>query len=196
MLEHLFGSITRIKLLRLFYGNHDRAYFVRELSRAIEMQLNAVRRELANLETIGVVKQVEFGQSKEDEVGTERSKYYKLNTDFFLHDELGSLLSKTQMLEEKNFIELIKKRGGDIKIMILSGFFTDEQEVGTDILIVGNIKNIPVAKAIKDFEKFLNRSIRYTMMEEKEFMERREIGDRFLYAILEAKHIFAVGTLA
>lgn len=191
MLEHLFGSSTRTKLLRLFYSNHERAYFVRELSRLIEIQLNAVRRELANLETMGVIKQVEFGQSKEEEAGTERSKYYKLNSDFFLHEELGSLLGKTQILEERNFIELLKKRCGNLKMMILTGFFTSVSDVGTDILLVGDIKAIPTAKLIRDFEKFLNRSIRYTILDEKEFSERREIGDRFLYAIFEAKHIVA-----
>ncbi len=195
MLEHLFGSLTRIKLLRLFYGNQERAYFVRELSRTIEIQLNAVRRELANLEEIGIIKQTEFGHSKEEEVGTERSKYYKINTSFFLHEELGALLEKTQLLEERNFIDLLKKRAGDIKAMILTGFFTDTTEVGTDILFVGDIKTITVAKVMRDFEKFLNRSLRYTILDEKEFSERREIGDRFLYSIFEAKHIFAVDEL-
>src|SRR3989339_367142 len=146
MLEHLFGSLTRIKLLRLFYGNPERAYFVRELSRTIEIQLNAVRRELANL-------------------------------------------------EERNFIDLLKKRAGSIKVMILTGFFTNTPDVGTDILFVGEIKSIAVAKVMKDFEKFLNHPVRYTILDEKEFSERREIGDRFLYSIFEAKHIFAVDEL-
>lgn len=188
MLEHLFGSTTRLKLLRLFFNNPQRAYFVRELSRAIDTQLNAVRRELANLEELGVVKQVAFGEAKEEEVGTERSKYYKLNNEFFLNEELGALITKTQLLEERNFIDLIKKRCGNIKTMILTGFFT-QADVSTDILLVGTIKPVPLAKAIRDFEKFLNRPVRYTVMDEKEFLERREIGDKFLYSIFESKHI-------
>ena len=188
MLEHLFGSTTRVKLLRLFFNNQDRAYFVRELSRVIDIQLNAVRRELANLEELGIVKQVAFGESKEEEVGTERSKYYRLNTDFFLCEELGALLNKTQLIEEREFIDLIKKRCGTIKLMILTGFFTGA-EVGTDVLLVGDIKPVPLSKTIKDFEKFLNRPIRYTVMDEKEFTERKEIGDKFIYSIFEAKHL-------
>ncbi|MCX6780215.1 MAG: hypothetical protein NT034_03485 [Candidatus Magasanikbacteria bacterium] len=162
MLEHLFGSTTRLKLLRLFFNNPDRAYFVRELSRAIDTQLNAVRRELANLEEFGVVKQVPFGESKEEEVGTERSKYYKLNNEFFLNEELGMLLSKTQLVEERSFIDLIRKRCGNIRTMILTGFFT-QADVSTDILLVGEIKPVPLAKIIRDFEKFLNRPVRYQM---------------------------------
>ena len=188
MLEHLFGSTTRVKLLRLFYNNQDRAYFVRELSRVIDIQLNAVRRELANLEELGIVKQVAFGESKEEEVGTERSKYYKINTDFFLSEELGALLSKTQLVEEREFIDLLKKRCGTIKLMIMTGFFTGA-ETGTDLLLVGDVKPVPLAKTIRDFEKFLNRPIRYTVMDEKEFVERKEIGDKFIYSIFEEKHL-------
>lgn len=188
MLEHLFGSTTRVKLLRLFYNNQERAYFVRELSRIIDIQLNAVRRELANLEELGIVKQVAFGESKEEEVGTERSKYYKINLQFFLAEELEALLSKTQLLEEREFIDLLKKRCGNVKLMIMTGFFTNA-DVSTDLLLVGDIKSVPLAKTIRDFEKFLNKPIRYTVMDEKEFVERKEIGDKFIYSIFETKHL-------
>lgn len=192
MLEHLFGSNTRLQLLRIFYGHPDRAFFVRELTRLAEIQLNAVRRELANLENLGIIEQVEAGHSKEEEVGTERSKYYRLKPDYYLFDELHSLLNKTQVLEEKNFLEILRKKAGDLKLMILTGFFTSASEVDTDILLVGDLKQVTVAKVIKDFEKFLNRSIRYTLMTKKEFTERKEIGDKFLYSIFEAKHNLVV----
>ncbi len=194
MLEHLFGSTTRVNLLRLFYINHERAYFVRELSRAIDAQLNAVRRELQNLETLGIIKQVEFGQSKQEEVGTERSKYYKIDSNFFLYEELAALLNKTQVVEEREFVEMIKKRAGNVKLMVLTGLFTNEPSVSTDMLLVGDIKPIPLAKAIHEFEKFLNRPIRYTVLDEKELAERREIGDRFLYSVFEGKHTTVVDT--
>ena len=74
--------------------------------------------------------------------------------------------------------------------MLLTGFFT-QADVGTDMLLVGEIKPVPLAKAIRDFEKFLNRPIRYTVMDEKEFLERREIGDKFLYSIFESKHVLS-----
>jgi len=192
MLEHLFGSTTRVKLLRLFYTNSERSFFVRELSRLIDAQLNAVRRELMNLESLGIIKQVELGESKEEEIGTERSKYYKVNSGFFLYDELGSLLNKTQIIEEKGFVDMIVKRSGRVKMLILTGFFSNESEVGTDILIVGDIKVIPLAKAIHEFEKFLSRPIRYTVLDEREYAERKEIGDKFLYGIFEGKHITAL----
>src|SRR3990167_9594304 len=55
MIEQLFGSKTRVKLLRLFYANPNRSFYVREITRKIEEQINSVRRELSNLLSIGII---------------------------------------------------------------------------------------------------------------------------------------------
>ena len=81
---------------------------------------------------------------------------------------------------------------GRISLFLLSGIFTGANEVGTDLLLVGDIKPQLVAKIIKEFEQTLDQSIRYTIMNDQEFTERREIGDVFLYRILEAKHTMII----
>src|SRR5450631_4364786 len=55
MIEQLFGSKTRVKLLQLFYSNPNRSFFVREITRKIDEQINSVRRELSNLLSIGII---------------------------------------------------------------------------------------------------------------------------------------------
>ncbi|MEK7095700.1 MAG: transcriptional regulator, partial [Patescibacteria group bacterium] len=55
MFEQLFGSKTRVKLLSLFYSNPNRSFYVREITRKIDEQINSVRRELANLLSIGII---------------------------------------------------------------------------------------------------------------------------------------------
>ncbi len=193
MLEHFFGSKTRLKLLQIFFRSPHKAFYLRELSRLAEVQLNAVRREIANLEHIGVIAQVEAADAEHDEeIGTERSKFYQLQTGFILFGELKALLSKGQLLEERVFIDEIKKRSGNVKLFLLTGLFTNETRTGTDILLVGELKTPAIAKVIKEFEKKLGQPIRYTLMEDKEFTERREIGDVFLYALFESKHVTVV----
>ena len=56
MIEQLFGSKTRVKLLQLFYTNPNRSFYVREITRKIDEQINSVRRELANLLSVGIIK--------------------------------------------------------------------------------------------------------------------------------------------
>src|SRR6476646_6024673 len=55
MVEQLFGSKTRVKLLSLFFNNPGRPFYVREITRKIDEQINSVRRELANLLSVGLV---------------------------------------------------------------------------------------------------------------------------------------------
>src|ERR1700751_5100280 len=55
MIEQLFGSKTRVKLLQLFYSNPNRSFYVREITRKIDEQINSVRRELSNLLSIAII---------------------------------------------------------------------------------------------------------------------------------------------
>ncbi len=191
MLEHLFGSKTRVKLLQILFRYPERALYVRELARLAETQLNAVRREIANLELIGILARVETKSSVEN-TGTERSKYYKLNQACLMCPELKALLVKTQVLEEQEFINRIKEKGGELDLLLLTGIFTSVADVGTDILLVGKIKSSTVDRLIKEYEDNSSLSVRYTIMDKKEFDERREIGDKFLYNVLESKHVMIV----
>lgn len=192
MLEHLFGSTTRVRLLQLFFRNPDKSFFVRELSRAINTQLNAVRREIENLDDLDIIEPVPAAELKKDVLNSEKSKFYRLKTDSALFEELSALLAKVQILEEKELINEIKEKAGDLKLFLLSGVFTHDTASGVDMLIVGQVKPVAVLRLIKQFENTLHREIRYTIMTQQEFLERKEIGDRFLYNIFESNHIIVL----
>src|ERR1700742_480060 len=55
MIEQLFGSKTRVKLLKMFFSNPNRSFYVREITRKIDEQINSVRRELSNLLSVGII---------------------------------------------------------------------------------------------------------------------------------------------
>lgn len=55
MLEKLFGSVSRVKLLKIFLLNPDKKYYIRQLARDLKLQVNSVRRELSNLEEFGLL---------------------------------------------------------------------------------------------------------------------------------------------
>ncbi len=190
MLEHLFGSKTRLKLLKVFFAYPERSFYVRELTRLCDSQINGVRRELANLEALGLI--ARFNNALNQEKTRENIKSYRLQTGFLLHDELRNLLDKVSMLEEKEFVEDLQKKAGKIKFLILSGYFTQDKDAATDLLLVGNIKESTLAKIIHAFEKNIGKDLRYTVFSEEEFKDRREMGDKFLYNLLEKRYIKAV----
>ncbi|KKQ27698.1 MAG: polymerase beta domain protein region protein [Candidatus Magasanikbacteria bacterium GW2011_GWC2_37_14] len=189
MLEHLFGSKTRLKLLRFFFRHSDRPYFVRELARELGVQVNAIRRELELLVLATLIKEVAAGEKSNYEHGSNLRKYYILNEDSLLTPELQALLLKAQLLGEQKFINEVKDRAGEIKLFLLTGQFTGDTRTNSDLLLVGEIKERVVDKIVTEYEKEFGFEIRYTIMSEKELLDRRRMMDKFLYALFEANNV-------
>jgi predicted transcriptional regulator len=188
MLEQLFGSKTRVRLLRLFLANPDNFYYIRELTRKIGVQINAIRRELANLQTIGLIKVYQF---KKDEAQDKLKIYFRVETNFILYRELRALFLKAQLLMERKLLTEIE-RIGQISYLVLTGTFLGFNDSPTDLLIVGRINRGKLANLIKKFEKDMDCTINYTIMSREEFNYRKDITDKFLYQILENKKIVVI----
>lgn len=195
MLEQLFGSKTRIRLLRVFFREPERSFFVRELARAIDVQINAVRRELETLAAIDLIKESDATAKDPNKSGASLRKYYQINTASIIHSELLALLLKEQLMGEQEFIEEIKRKAGTIKLLLLSGSFTQDGTASTDLLLVGTIKERALARLIAKYEKAFGFEIRYTTMSENEFQERRYVMDKFIFSLFETRHIKAVNQL-
>lgn len=195
MLGKLFGSTARVKILKLFLLNPDNSYYIRQISRHLNLQLSAVRRELENLETLELLESRHGGEGDE-EISDEKAskndrKYYQANRDFVLYNEIRELIIKAQILCEKDFTDKLKKLGS-IKLLILSGLFINEKQAPVDMLIVGNFDKNKVAKLIKLLEEELVNEVNYTVLSEADFHYRRQVTDVFLYSVLEGKKIVVI----
>lgn len=201
-IEQLFGSKTRARLLSLFLENPDRAFYVRELTRRIDAQLNSVRRELKNLVELGLVLEVEgkiIPSEREPEEATEgqkfeKKKYYKANSEFPLFEDLRSVLKKASVLMNNRLVHEFKDKGR-VDLLLLTGRFAERPAVATDVLIVGELEVNVIQEVISAFEQDIGREVNYTYMPKDEFLYRREVGDRFLAAILESKNIVLANEL-
>ncbi|MBU0597724.1 hypothetical protein KKF61_01855, partial [Patescibacteria group bacterium] len=168
------GSRTRVMLLRIFLTNPGNDYFVRESTRKIKERINSVRRELDNLEDIGLISPHQVGQKK----------FYRVNSTFTLYPELKSLMLKSQLTLERNLAKNIKKIG-QISYLALTGLFTGVLQAQTDMLIVGKVNRTKLKRMINKFHKDFDKKIRYTVMSKKEFEYRNDLTDKFLFTILE-----------
>lgn len=184
MLEHLFGSKTRTKLLTLFLHHPEQAFFVRELTRAIDTQINAVRRELENLVELGLVNETAAASDSPKHPGLKR-KYYKMNDTFPLLAEIRTLITKAHVLMERRLDREITALG-DIHYFALLGSFIGKPGAPVDLFIVGTVDENATRKLMQRLEKELSFEINFTCMTPQEFKYRKEITDRFLYSILEA----------
>jgi hypothetical protein len=194
-IEQLFGSKTRVRLLYLFLEDPERAYYVRELTRRIDAQLNSVRRELMNLVELGIVLEVE-GKilPRENETQkTEKKKYYKANNRCTFFPELRSIMKKSMVLMNKSFVQEVTAVG-DVSLLFLTGKFIDNEKVPSDLMIVGNLDLEKLQQAIKNFELQIGREINYTFMPKDEFAYRQEVKDRFLSSLLTSDKIVLINT--
>ncbi|HJN84896.1 MAG TPA: winged helix-turn-helix domain-containing protein [Patescibacteria group bacterium] len=190
-IEQLFGSKTRSRLLQLFLKQPDEKYFVRELTRKIDAQLNSVRRELNNLVELGVV-EVTSSDNKEEK--TDRKKYYQVNKHFTLFDELRALFTKASILIQQDLVKSVIE-GQPVQALILSGSFVGTTESETDMLIVGSPEPKSLQERIVAFETALGREINYTVMATDEYLYRKDISDRFLASILDNDNVVIHNTL-
>ncbi len=185
MFEQLFGSKTRVKLIKVFLDNPEKRFFVRELTRLTDTLINSIRRELDNLVSLRIIlveeTKVEDGEVKK---GLNTKKYYSLNTKNLFLQDLNNLFNKGKMLLEKKLIEKIR-RLGDIKYLAFSGIFVDNEKAETDIVIIGDLDIVKAKESLQKFELEIGKDIRYTVLSDNEYNLRKDIADNFIEAIME-----------
>lgn len=182
MIDQLFGSKTRVKLLELFYSNQNRSFYVREITRKIDEQINSVRRELANLLNAGII----------TSETTNNKLYYEVNQEYEFYAPLSEIFGKgardgkkTKTASAGGDDDL--KSLGNVEVALLTGQFTRDESSGIDLLIIGNVNENQVAKYVADLETKEGKDIRYVILSLSEYEYRRNIKDRFIVSVLESK---------
>ena len=184
MLKDLFVSEVRLKILKLMLTQPEKPYHVRALVRAVGTEINAVRRELARLTRIGLLRKRQSGNRI----------YYSINESSIYYPELLSLIAKEEGLGA-DIIRNVKKLG-DIRYAMISRAFSRGREstaLDVDLFIVGTV-NLPVLQSIIKFnEQKLAREINYTVMASDEFIFRKRKNDSFIAKILSQSRTMLVG---
>src|SRR5665213_2296686 len=186
MIEQLFGSKTRVKLLQLFYSNPNRSFYVREITRKIDEQINSVRRELSNLLSIGII----------NSENTNNRLYYEVNQKYEFYDPLqqifgGGVKKLAKKAGDTETEEVTDGSGlkavGHIDLAVYTGQFTRDESAGVAFLIVGEVNLNALQKYVDELEAKENKSIRYAVMSLPDFQYRQQINDRFAVGIMNAK---------
>lgn len=172
MLKKLFGSGSRVKILKQFFTYPEDEFFIRELTRLLDEQINSMRRELDNLETIGLLKSNDRN----------RKKYYRLNPHFPLYHELYSIVRKTQDAND-DFLKKVSKLG-NVDLLVLMGIFVEKQK-DTDIFIVGDISKEELQGFLD--EQFPDQSIKFSLMKKEDFLYRMTLNDKFIKDVFSDK---------
>ena len=178
-IEKLFGSKTRAKLLQLFFENPEKSFYVREMTRVIEEQINSVRRELLNLENIGIIKNETF-DNKVYYSANNKHPFARPLTDMFSkkNDTLYDKDIKTNTWEE--YVRPVKNY---LKGLVVTNRLPGQD--GIDLLIIGNDKTKKLTRWAEVVEKKLGKPINYAILSVDDFSYRKSVSDRFLKEIFE-----------
>ena len=181
--EKLFGSKTRAKLLQLFFSSPSKSFYIREMTRVIDEQINSVRRELSNLESIGIIKNESF-DNKVYYSANSKHPFYRPMIDIF-SKKIGS--SREHDIKESTWDEYCRPVRNYLAGLIVTNRLPGQD--GLDLLIIGNDRTKKLTRWAEVVEKKQGKTINYAIMTPEDFTYRKSVKDRFVEDVLEMEII-------
>lgn len=184
MLKDIFVSEVRVKILKIMMLNPTKQYHVRALVREVGTEINAVRRELARLTGIGLLRRRQ----------SSNRIYYAVDTNSLYYPELLSLAAKETYVGA----DLINnaKYLGNVKYVVLSRAYLRGRVstvLDVDLFIVGSVNLEVLEKIIKAEQTRVGRDVNYSVMGEEEFIFRKRRNDQFIAKVLSQSRTMLIG---
>jgi predicted nucleotidyltransferase len=185
ILDRLFSSKLRIKLLDVFLSLPNARFYIRELERKIKEEAKNVSRELKNLESLGLLISEKQGNLK----------YYSVNENFFLYPELKAIIFKTTGVQGL-LREALERLKGIETAFIYGTYATGKESESSDvdIMVIGKPDLNELNEVISNLEEKLDREINYMCFDQEEFKERRKARDAFINEALSGEKIMLKGS--
>jgi predicted nucleotidyltransferase len=184
VLELLFSSAARVKVLTLLLTNPESRFYQREIQALTGLPVRAVQRELARLEALGLLQRTTEGNRT----------YYGVDREFFLFPELKGLVLKTAGLG--SFLREHLTSEKSISLAFIYGSYAANQETTTsdiDLLVVGEISSRELHAALRQAQGVVHREINYILYHPAEFRQKVQEGDGFLQNVLSGPKLFLRG---
>lgn len=177
-------SRVRVKMMKLFFSHQEDMYYVRQITRKINEEINAVRRELEKMLGYGLLRSEQRGNRL----------YYSLNPRYTYYQELEQLVAKSDGLGKK--IRKLRRKLGSLEFVMFSGRFVRKlppRQDEVDILVIGQVVLPELEALIAEEEKRIDREIRVAVFEKEEFDFRKTRRDPFIMDILYGSRVMIIG---
>lgn len=186
MIDALFGSKTRVKLLHLFMNNPGKSFYVREITRLIDEQINSVRRELSNLLDVGVI----TSSSADNKLYYEVNQLYEHYVPFraIFGDQKVVPSAKVKPVADNAGWQRAAATLNGARVIVAAGVLVKGSASPIDLLVVGDASNQKVGDLIQLIEAHEGRELTYTTLKYDEFYYRLSVHDRFISGVLTNKH--------
>lgn len=181
ILNELMGE-ARVKIMRLFLMNPDLVVPQKDLASKTKVAPSTVKKEVALLEKINFIKEKTLMVQKK------KVKGFQLNPEFPLKHPFKNLLSTEKVFTKQTLARRFKDVG-NIKLIIMSGAFIQEDGSRVDLFVVGDgLRPSRIDAVVKNLEADLGRELKYALCDTGDFMYRLNAYDRFIRDILDYPH--------
>jgi predicted nucleotidyltransferase len=173
-------SKARRRLLTYYFSNPTARLHLRDLAERLAIDPSNLSKELRRLEREGLFRSEVSG----------RQKYFQLDRNFALFNEVRSIVSKT-IGAAPSIAQSLKKIEGIEEAYLFGSFAHNQQDAASDIdlLVIGDPMGQHLAEAARKLERHLGREINYTVMGRKEFNSRRARKDAFVQNVWHTKPV-------
>jgi len=199
-LGKIFGSISRVKIIRLFLCSEEEVFDKEEVSKKAKVSMDTTGKELSVLEKSGLIRKKSFfKQGKKLKNGKlpkkKRVQGYLVNQNFKYIISLKSLLCGPTPMKHKEIGD--KFSGvGSIKAIVVAGVFIQDPNSRLDVLIAGdNMSTIKIRNAIASVESEIGRELRYAVFETNDFKYRLGVCDKLVRDIFDYPHEIVIDKL-
>jgi len=183
-LQDFMISRVRVKMVELFFTNPDEMYYVRQITRKIKEEINAVRRELDKMLGYGLLRSEQRGNRL----------YYYLNKRYLYFQEIQQMVAKSTGLGKK--IKKLRRKLGTLEFVMFSGRFVRglaPRQNEVDVLVIGEVVLPELEALIKAEEEKIDREIRVAVFEKQEFDFRKTRRDPFIMDVLYGSRVMVIG---
>lgn len=172
---HIFGSETKVKIMRLFIFNPNEPFTSSVIAKKVQESPAKVRHELSVLQKSGLIRK-------------RPSKGYVLNKAYAHLGALEHFLIDARPLSDKELTNRLAHTG-NVKLIFTSGVFLHDPEARVDLLVVGDhLKQGKLTSAIMALEAEIGRELRYAAFETGDFKYRLGLYDKLVRDILDYPH--------
>ncbi len=202
ILEKLFGTAAKVKIMRLFLFNPEYVFSIDEITTRGKMLAKEVKNELPDLIKVGLVKKKLFIKdiviTKKKKAVTKRIKGtgYVLDSKFPYLNALKTLLISVSIHSHDDIVKRFNKVG-KIKALIVAGVFIQDWESRVDLVIVGDeLNEEKIHNIVKLLESELGKEISYTALDTADFEYRVGVYDKLVRDILDFPHVKIIDRLS
>ena len=185
MLQALFRSRLRAKLISHLFANPAKRFFARQLEAILNESQGNISRELSRLESLGIILLEREG----------RQKFYRANEQCPIFPELQGIVLKTSGLADI-LRSAICVLGAKVKAAFVYGSMASgkgEPNSDVDVMVIGGVKFADVVSSLAPAQEALGREINPTVYAPEEFRSKVAAEHHFLTSVLAAPKIFLIG---